>query len=103
MSSSAVPAPAPAAVTIARNTTARGQAELRRQYENDVAREALTLAKTSIDSAMDFLQEKMPKRFLEHSVWYLSTFKYVSFRVQRARDEQRHNHREHTWPDSFPD
>ncbi|CAF1581087.1 unnamed protein product [Adineta ricciae] len=101
----AAPAAAPSALAALApptpNTTARGQVELRRQYANDVAREALTLAETSIDSAMDFVRTKMPREFLHNSTWYLHTFKYVHLRVEQDLDEQRRNHKEHTWPDSF--
>ena len=47
--------------------TTRAQAEERRQ----LAKQALDLAETSINNAMDFIRHAMPEKFLAHSTWYV--------------------------------
>ena len=47
--------------------TTRAQAEQRRQ----LAKQAIELAETNVDSAMDFIRRSMPDKFLTHSSWYV--------------------------------
>ena len=55
--------------TAGRPTTVRAQAEERRQRDDDIARQALALAETSVDQAMDLIRNIMPSKFLHHSKW----------------------------------
>ena len=55
------------AAAAARMST-RAQAEERRE----LAKQALDLAQTSINNAMDFIRRTMPEKFLAHSTWYVS-------------------------------
>ena len=52
-----------------RATTVRAQAAARRQQSDETARKAMTLARTSISAAMDFLMEDRPNEFLSRSTW----------------------------------
>jgi hypothetical protein len=52
---------------------ARIQTEERRKHEKEVARQALELAHTSVHTAMDFIRNSMPDKFLAHSSWYERT------------------------------
>lgn len=56
-------------IAVPKLTTVRAQAEERRQRDDELARQALTLAETSIDQAMDLLRRVMPNKFLHHSKW----------------------------------
>jgi hypothetical protein len=55
------------------STTVRIQTEERRKHEKEVARQALELAHTSVHTAMDFIRNSMPDKFLAHSSWYERT------------------------------
>jgi hypothetical protein len=68
----AIPAPTTTTTTTTagRPTTVRAQAEERRQRDDDIARQALALAETSVDQAMDLIRNVMPSKFLHHSKWY---------------------------------
>ncbi|CAF3948926.1 unnamed protein product [Adineta steineri] len=89
--------------TTVRPLTVRALAEQRREHDNEIAREALALAEKSVDKAMDFLQLKKPNKFLEHSRWYLDTFKYVNLRAQQLADRSGTIDKEYTWDESFPE
>ena len=56
------------AITTTSRMSTRAQAEERRQ----LAKQALDLAETSINNAMDFIRRAMPDKFLAHSTWYVS-------------------------------
>ncbi|CAF0814618.1 unnamed protein product [Didymodactylos carnosus] len=51
----------------ARATTVRAQAEERRRRDDEIAREALSLAETNVDQAMDFIRNAMANKFMHHS------------------------------------
>ena len=57
-------------VAVLRPMTVRGQAEERRKRENDIARQALNMAETSVEAAMTFIKNIMPNKFMHHSKWY---------------------------------
>ena len=57
-----------AITTTTTRMSTRAQAEERRQ----LAKQALDLAETSINTAMDFIRRAMPEKFLAHSTWYVS-------------------------------
>ena len=50
-------------------TSVRARAELRRQQLDERATAAMTLARTSISAAMDFLEKDRPNEFLSRSTW----------------------------------
>jgi hypothetical protein len=50
-------------------TTVRAQAEEKRQHEINTATEALKLAETSVNNAMDLIRHAMPVKFLHHCTW----------------------------------
>ena len=68
--SSSISTAAPAKTTVApRPATARAQAEERRKRNDDIARQALTLAEDSVVKALDFIREAMPSKFMHHMKW----------------------------------
>ncbi|CAF0991868.1 unnamed protein product [Didymodactylos carnosus] len=50
--------------------TVRAEADEKRQHQREIARQALGLAETNVDRAMDLLRDAMPDKFLAHSSWY---------------------------------
>lgn len=50
-------------------TTVRLPPEQRRQLEIQIAEQALELAKTNVDQAMDLIQQTVPTKFIIHSSW----------------------------------
>ena len=73
--SAASVAPAPAILppttttTATRPTTVRAQAQEKRQQDDEIARQALATAETSVDQAMDLIRKVMPNKFMHHSKW----------------------------------
>lgn len=55
------------AITTTTRMGTRAQAEERRQ----LAKQALDLAETSINNAMDLIRHALPEKFLAHSTWYV--------------------------------
>jgi hypothetical protein len=49
--------------------TVRAQAEERRQHRIAIYRQAVELAKTSVDAAMDLMEREMIEKFVEHNTW----------------------------------
>jgi hypothetical protein len=39
------------------------------KYEKEIAKQALDLAQTNVDNAMDLIRHSMPDKFLAHSSW----------------------------------
>ncbi|CAF1383390.1 unnamed protein product [Rotaria sordida] len=90
--------------TLPVTTTGRRPAkETKDQKRDRIAKECLELARTSVENAMDHLQEQMPYEFSAHSTWHLSTFNYVHLRVKQMADELANHRKEYIWPSSFPD
>jgi hypothetical protein len=54
-----------------RTTTIRAQANEKRQYEENLVKQVLDLAETSVDSAMDLIRHSMPTKFFYHGSWYV--------------------------------
>ncbi|CAF1311227.1 unnamed protein product [Rotaria sordida] len=113
-SSSSSPPPPPAPVPPPPTTTTtlkhddqttnlRQQANNRRQEKIAIAKHAIELARTSVDSAMDYILKMKPNEFLTHSTWYLSSFNYIHLRQQQRYDQNDPNTKEYVWPHSFPD
>jgi hypothetical protein len=121
---SATSTPAQAQAVIPRTTktttmTVRAQAEERRQHRIAIYKQAVELAKTSVDAAMDLMEREMIEKYVEHNKWYerrieffftylysarlLSAFDYVHLRAQRAADRRADIDKEYVWPNSFPD
>jgi hypothetical protein len=61
-------------------TTIKLQAHEKRQYEENIVKQALGLAETSVDGAMDLLRHSMPTKFLHHSSWYESGIDKITYR-----------------------
>jgi len=59
----------PQRTTTTTTTTVRAQAEEKRQHEINTAREALKLAETSVNNAMDLIRHAMPVKFLHYCAW----------------------------------
>jgi Geminivirus Rep catalytic domain len=51
-------------------TTVRAQSEERRQHQIQIYKQAVKLAETSIDNAMDLIQREMLDKFVERGTWY---------------------------------
>ena len=83
-------------------TTVRVQAEQRRQIDTEISKQALEIARTNVNEAMDLIQETMPTKFILHSSWYLTTFKYIHLRAQQEADARGDIDKEYIWPFSFP-
>lgn len=67
---SATATPAPVQAVTARTTmTVRAQAEERRQHRIAVYRQAVELAETSVDAAMDLMKREMIENFVQHNKW----------------------------------
>jgi hypothetical protein len=84
-------------------TTVRAQAEDKRRHRIEVYTQAVELAKTNIDDAMDLIRREMIEKFVEHSTWLLAAFNYVHLRAQRDADQRGDIDKDYIWPDSFPD
>lgn len=55
----------------ATTTTVRAQADERRQQRIEIYKQAVKLAKTSVDNAMDLIEKEMIEKFVERGSWYV--------------------------------
>ncbi|CAF1491267.1 unnamed protein product [Rotaria sp. Silwood1] len=83
-------------------TTAKVQAEEKRQYQLNIYKQAVKLAENNVDHAMDLIKREMIDKFVERGTWYLAIFNYVHLRAQREADQRGEIDKDYIWPDSFP-
>ena len=82
--------------------TVRAQAEENRKRQDEIARQALILAETSVEDAMEMIRSIMPNKFMHHSKWYYEAFRYVHLRQEHQTNRRGVIDKEFIWPDSFP-
>jgi hypothetical protein len=87
-------------------TTVRGgrAAEEKQHQRNEIATQAMTIAETNIDDALEFMRKKRPDDFLKYYQWYKNAFTYVHIRKQEETTRMKQSRRiVYRWPESFPD
>ncbi|CAF1650972.1 unnamed protein product, partial [Rotaria sordida] len=96
------PAPPPHPSVVPKATTAKAQAEEKRQHQLEIYKQAIKLAENNVDHAMDLIKQEMIGKFVERGSWYLAIFNYVHLRAQREGDQRGEIDKDYIWPHSFP-
>ncbi|CAF1296120.1 unnamed protein product [Rotaria sordida] len=93
---------APHPSVVPKATTAKAQAEEKRQHQLEIYKQAIKLAENNVDHAMDLIKQEMIGKFVERGSWYLAIFNYVHLRAQREGDQRGEIDKDYIWPHSFP-